>query len=267
MRRQFENAFTYAEFTTFLLTFMPIMASSRVLHAHDPVPRATGRWFRRFGRVTSALTPLWDFRVDGLPPEDIRECAGEPARAYVVVSNHLSNADAFLLSWLPWDMQWVGKEELFRLPLLGILFRLAGDIPLKRGSADSVRAMFSECRHALKHGLSIMLFPEGTRSKDGGVAPFKEGAFQLAIEEGAPILPVAIAGTQRCMAKNTMRLGKARAIARILEPIETRGMGEADVDALRERVERRIRAAAAELEAELMGRSAAAVAAEWAAVP
>jgi 1-acyl-sn-glycerol-3-phosphate acyltransferase len=188
------------------------------------------------------LTPLWTFSIEGEKPTDIDR------RAYVVVANHASTADPFLLSWLPWDMQWVAKEELFRAPVLGALLRLGGDIPLRRGDGESVRAMLSACRHALRHGLSVMIFPEGTRSVGGGVQRFKDGAFRLAIEEGAPILPIAIAGTHRCMPKGSVWFGRAHAVARVLAPIETRGMTVDDVARVRDLARERIAAALGELD-------------------
>ena len=245
VRRTTEGVYTYLEFAACALAWLPLLATSSVLHRHDEVPRHRGRWMRRFGRATSALTPLWQFEVEGKKPADIDR------RAYVVVANHASTADPFLLSWLPWDMQWVAKEELFAIPVLGSLLRLSGDIPLRRGDGESVRLMLSSCRHALRHGLSVMLFPEGTRSRDGGVRPFKDGAFQLAIEEGAPVLPIAIAGTHRCMPKGSPWFGRARAIARILEPIETAGLTFEDLPGVRDRAQAVIAEAVGELEATL----------------
>jgi 1-acyl-sn-glycerol-3-phosphate acyltransferase len=243
MKRSIEGIYTYLEFAACALAWLPLLGATALAHRHDTVPRHRGRWLRRFGRATSALTPLWTFSIEGERPADI------DARAYVVVANHASTADPFLLSWLPWDMQWVAKEELFHAPVLGALLRLGGDIPLRRGEGESVRAMLSKCRHALRHGLSVMIFPEGTRSADGGVQRFKDGAFRLAIEEGAPILPIAIAGTHRCMPKGSIGFGRARAVARVLAPIETRGMTTGDVARVRDLARERIAAALGELDA------------------
>ena len=124
-------------------------------------------------------------------------------------------------------------------------------IPLRRGDGESVRAMMSSCRHALRHGLSVMIFPEGTRSRDGAVSAFKDGAFRVAVETGVPILPIAIGGTHRCMPKGSRWFGRARAVARILEPIDTRGLGVADVPHLRDTAHARISTNVADLEAAL----------------
>lgn len=228
------GVYSYAEFLGAALAFLPVMGASHARHRGDPTQRIPGRWMRRFGRVTSSLTPVWQFSVDGLAPPDIL------SRGYVVVANHESTADPFLLSWLPWDMRWIAKDELFHLPIVGPLMRFGGDIPLKRGERDSVERMLAECRRTLDAGMPIMMFPEGTRSPDGHLLPFKTGAFQLAIEAQVPVLPIALAGTRNCRPKGSKWFGRARAHARVLEPISTRGLGPADVERLRDQARQRI---------------------------
>lgn len=233
--------YTYAEFGACALAFLPMMGLSYALHRGDPTQRVPGRWMRRFGRTTSRLTPLWKFSVEGPTPPDIDR------RGYVVVANHESTADPFLLSSLPWDMRWVAKEELFHLPVIGLLMRFGGDIPLRRGSGDSVRAMLDECRRTLAAGMSVMIFPEGTRSPNGALLPFKDGAFELAISMKAPILPIAVAGTRECRPKGSKWFGAARAMAQVLEPIETASLGSSDVALTREKTRERIAEALAPL--------------------
>lgn len=236
---------TYAEFFACAVAFLPPMGVTRLVHRHDPTQRLPGRWMRRFGRVTTSLTPVWDFSWDGTPPADILE------RGYVVVANHESTADPFLLSHLPWDMRWVAKEEIFKLPLLGWLMHAGGDIPIRRGDKGSVVEMLAECHRALAAGIPIMMFPEGTRSRTGELLPFKDGAFELAVSAGVPVLPLALAGTKNCRPKHSKWFGRARGKVRILEPIETRGMTAADVPALRDRCRDRIGRAVGDLRAEM----------------
>jgi len=231
------GVYSYAEFFVSAVAFLPLMGMSSLRHRGDPTQRLPGRWMRRFGRTTSRLSPVWKFSVDGTPPADIL------TRGYVVVSNHESTADPFLLSHLPWDMRWVAKQELFRLPLIGWLMRFSGDVPLRRGERDSVATMMAECRRTLESGCPVMMFPEGTRSPDGALLPFKDGAFQLAIDAQAPVLPVVVAGTRNCRPKGSLWFGRARAHARVLEPIPTAGLGPGDVAALRDRARDAITAA------------------------
>ncbi len=223
------GVYSYAEFGACVAAFLPIMAVSKLRHRDDPTQRLPGRWMRRLGRTTGALTPLWKFTIEGKAPDDIDR------RGYVVIANHESLADPFLLSWLPWDMRWIAKAELFRPPLTGWAMRLSGDIPLRRGEGESVRAMLAESERAIAGGISVMMFPEGTRSESGKLGAFKDGAFALAIRTGAPILPVAIAGTRQMRPKHSKWFGKAHACAKVLAPISTDGLAEGDVARLRER--------------------------------
>ncbi len=243
MRRVLLGLYSYAEFFLLALLYLPLMAVAVLLAKKDPGQRVRGQWMRRFGRLTSALTPLWRFTVEGEGPKDIG------SRPYVVVSNHQSTSDPFLLSWLPWDMRWVAKEELFKQPITGWLLKLGGDIALRRGERASVEEMFRECHVTLKAGVPVMLFPEGTRSPDGEVKAFKDGAFQLAIEAQVPVLPLVVHGTRACRPKGSLWFGDADAVAKVLEPVSTAGLTVADVPALREQVRARIVEALAAVEA------------------
>jgi 1-acyl-sn-glycerol-3-phosphate acyltransferase len=243
MKHVATGLYTYAEFGICLLAFLPVMAVSARRHRGDPTQRMPGRWMRRLGRTTSRLTPLWRFTIEGEAPPDIDHAA------YVVVANHESQADPFLLSWLPWDMRWVAKEELFRQPVTGWAMKLGGDVPLRRGDGESVRIMMAECERALRAGISVMMFPEGTRSSDGDLLPFKDGAFRLAVQAGVPVLPVALAGTRQMRPKHSKWFGRANACARILPPIAGASSGEEGVILLRDRARDAIAAALPDLRA------------------
>lgn len=246
MRRALLGIWSYALFFTVAVLFVPVLALVRLLCGdRDPGRRIRGRWMRRFGRWTSSLSPLWRFSVRGSPPADVL------SRAYVVVSNHESTSDPFLLSHLPWDMRWVSKEDLFRLPLIGFLLRCGGDIPLRRGERTSVLEMLAECRRTLAAGVPVMLFPEGTRSPDGRLQPFKDGAFSLAIAARVPVLPLAVSGTRQCRPKGSPWFGEAEARVEILDAVPTEGLGMADVPRLREQVRDRIAAGVERLRDEL----------------
>jgi 1-acyl-sn-glycerol-3-phosphate acyltransferase len=226
MRKVLFGLFTYLEFGALALAWVPVLGFVRLVAPNNL--RLRGRWIRRFGRTTSRLTPLWHFSVEGRGPADIRHAP------YVVVANHESTADPFLLSSLPWDMRWIAKVEMFKWPVIGWLMRWSGDIPLRRGDGESVREMLAEARRTLDRGLPVMIFPEGTRSPDGQLGRFKDGAFHLAIAAGVPILPLAIHGTRACRPKGSKWFGEAKARVRVLAPIATTGLGPKDVAALRE---------------------------------
>jgi len=245
MRRAVLGILAYLLAGSLIVAWLPILWVLAWWHRRDPVNRVPGRWMRRLGRSISRLSPLWTFSVDGTAPADVND------RAYVVVANHQSNADPFLLAHLPWDMRWIAKEELARWPVAGLAFRWGGDIFFKRGHRPSIVRMMRECRTTLDNGLSLMIFPEGTRSRDGNLLPFKSGAFSLAIDKQVPILPVVLHGTRNCIPRGSPWFGRARALGRILDPVPTEGLTEADVNRLTEEVRSRMERAHAELAREL----------------
>lgn len=113
---------------------------------------------------------------------------------------------------------------------------MAGDIKLIRGKRDSVVAAMESCADRLSKRVSVMIFPEGTRSEDGQLQSFKNGAFRLAIETGTPILPLVLNGSHSALTKGDWRFGVTDAEVRVLAPVETTGMTIDDVETLRERV-------------------------------
>ena len=208
---------------------------------------ASGRAFRRLAVAATWINPYWRFRTSGVEIHD-------PRRPYVVVANHESYADIFLVSHLKWEMKWLAKDSLFRIPVMGWMMRMAGDVPVKRGSRGSGFQALESCRDRLAKKVSVMIFPEGTRSHGDDMLPFKDGAFQLAISAGVPIIPIAIAGTRDAMAKGSFSFRRADAICRVLEPIDTAGMTSADSRTLREDVRQLIADARHELQLELSAR-------------
>ena len=205
---------------------------------------AIGWWFRRLGVAMAKVNPYWRFRRTGLRVAD-------PRRPYVVVSNHESFADILLISHLPFEMKWLSKVEILKIPLIGWMMRMAGDIPIKRGFGPSAAEAMERCRASLRNRVSVIFFPEGTRSVDGNMLPFKDGAFRLAIEAGVPILPLAVAGTRTALPKHDWRFNPARAIVEVLPPIETSGLTLEDLPQLKERVRATIQAARDALRAQL----------------
>jgi len=213
-----------------VVLWFPVLAVMRLLSPLlDPGLYITGLVFRKIAVVTATLNPLWRFRVTGVTVPN-------PRRPYVVVSNHESFVDILLISHLSWEMKWLSKVELMRIPILGWDMWLAGDIPVERGTRRSALEAIRQCRAVLAKRVSVIIFPEGTRSTTGDLLPFKDGAFRLAIDAGVPILPLVVRGTGTALAKHDWRVGPARAEVRVLEPIETTGLSGKDAPALRERV-------------------------------
>lgn len=178
-----------------VLIWLPLLAVVR-LTDRDPARYRTGKVFRKLGRSISRINPNWKISVEG--HEDI-----DDRNPYVVVCNHLSNADIPLISNLPWELKWVAKKELFNVPVLGWMMKMAQDISVDRQASNKRIGVFKECLFYLDRKCSVMFFPEGTRSRDGKLKRFSPGAFDLAIRENVPILPMVIDGTQQCLPKKT----------------------------------------------------------------
>jgi 1-acyl-sn-glycerol-3-phosphate acyltransferase len=235
------SVWTWLVLVLCIVLWLPLMLIVRLATApFDKGRYAVGYLFRQIARVTATLNPLWRFRTAGPVPAD-------PRRPYVVVSNHESFADILLISHLPWEMKWLSKAELFRVPLMGWLMQLAGDVPVKRGFGPSAIEAIARCREILAQRVSVMIFPEGTRSTTADLLPFKDGAFRLAIDAGVPILPLALHGTSSALRKHDWRFGYSRATVRVLEPVETTGLTPDDVSTLKARVREMIVAARDEL--------------------
>ncbi len=187
------------------------------------------------------INPMWRIRVGGRNNID-------PGETYVMVSNHQSGADIIVLFLLWTHFKWVAKRSLFRYPFIGWNMHLNGYIALDRSSTGSMKKMMVDAARILREGNSIMIFPEGTRSKDGKIQPFKTGAFYLALENKRPILPVAISGTSQAIRKGGFLINKNFNIrATVLEPIPYADIKDSEPRAIAEMVRQRIRAASGEV--------------------
>jgi 1-acyl-sn-glycerol-3-phosphate acyltransferase len=213
-----------------VLAWLPLVALVRLVTApFDKGRYYAGFLFRKLAVVHQRLNPLWHFKVTGTPPPD-------PRHPYVVCSNHESFVDILLLSHLPFEMKWLSKVEITRIPVVGWMMKMAGDIPLNRGVGSSAMDAMEQCADRLDKKVSVMIFPEGTRSATGELGKFKNGAFRLAIDKQVPILPVAVMGTRTALRKHDWRFGESRAEARMLAPIPTSGLTSKDYPRLRDEV-------------------------------
>jgi 1-acyl-sn-glycerol-3-phosphate acyltransferase len=131
-----------------------------------------------------------------------------PRGASIVMANHSSNLDPpVLIPLLPGRVVIYLKASLMRIPVLGYAMRLAGFIPVQRdGSVEGAKASSAAAQRELERGSCLVLFPEGTRSRDGSLLPFKRGPFFLAMESGAPVVPVSIVGATRMLPKGRLNL-------------------------------------------------------------
>ena len=179
------------------------------------------------------LNPAWRVRIDGR--ERIR-----PGVAYVMVANHQSLLDILVLFRLFAHFKWVSKIEIFRIPCVGWNMRLNRYIALRRGDRASIVKMMQACARTLAGGSSVMIFPEGTRSATGELQRFKPGAFSLALEAHAPLLPIVLEGTADALPKRGVVLqGRHRIAIRVLDEIPYASFAGATVEELTERVRAR----------------------------
>lgn len=187
----------------------------------DPVHLIARLWARSI--LAAGLIPV---SVAGL--EKIT-----PGAAYVYMSNHQSNFDIpVLLACLPVQFRWLAKAELFRIPIFGRAMRGAGYISIDRSDRPSAFESIDRAARAIRSGVSVMIFPEGTRSRDGRLQPFKKGGFVLAVDSGVPIVPLVIRGTHDIMPKGR-RMIRPRPVELIVcAPIATSGYSRESKDLL-----------------------------------
>jgi 1-acyl-sn-glycerol-3-phosphate acyltransferase len=220
----------WASYVLIVILWTPLVFFFRLATIRsDPDRYRIGRFFRNSAVLAGNLNPFWTFRiVDDVHPD--------PRRPYVFVSNHCSLADAFTIVRLPWEMKLIFKRSLLRIPLLGWQLKMAGDVPVVRGDKESARHAMEELRRWLDRRISVFFFPEGTRSADGTLGPFREGAFRLAIEAGVDVVPLAIAGSERGLPKRSIVFHPSTVTLTVLPPVSAAGLTTADARRLAEKV-------------------------------
>ncbi len=199
--------------------------------------RSVARWFFRlypFGRIRRV-----NVRASAFP----KPC--------VIVCNHQSILDVLIALTLPVNARWFIKPWILRLPLIGELNKLARNINVGDEPGDPERPKgFDTAREWLADGVNILIFPEGTRSPDGNLRRFRNGAFLLAIEAGVPVVPVVLDGTGACVRKGSIAVNHPDVVVKVLAPEPTSGLqGEVDAARLKARVHERMQAELAAIRA------------------
>jgi 1-acyl-sn-glycerol-3-phosphate acyltransferase len=158
-------------------------------------------------------------------------------QSYVIVSNHQSHYDVFVLyGWLGIDFKWIMKKELRKIPALGVACEKIGHIYIDRSNRQAALASIEEAKERIINGTSVIFFPEGTRSRDGSLRSFKKGAFRMALDLNLPILPLTVDGTYRILPADTTRLRPGRAKLTIHEPVPIDGLIQEDIPELIDKV-------------------------------
>lgn len=195
-------------------------------------------------KILLLLMPIWTIHIEG------REKA-KKGTTYVIISNHQSLLDILMMNSLRYKYKWVSKIENFKVPIIGWYLNMARYITIDRGNEESKTGMLDRSYRCLKDNISIMIFPEGTRSTDNEIGFFKRGAFQLAIQANTPILPVLIDGTGGILPKHGMIFGSGHHIRiKVLDQVNPENFGTDNPDMLALKFSTLMKTALKELRAE-----------------
>ncbi|OPL12995.1 MAG: hypothetical protein AVO38_03340 [delta proteobacterium ML8_D] len=197
---------------TFMLLFPAVLIASLV--------NASGNWIHRLGRLWAKII----IEISGVKIEVQGQRHIPVGQPVVFACNHASQYDIpAVLEALPIQFRFVVKKELFRLPLFGFGLRHAGYIPVDRSGGKAAMRSLQKAAKKVKKGTPVVIFPEGTRSPDGRLMPFKMGGILIAIKAGCPIVPVAIAGSHKVLPKGSIRVRPGRIRITIGLPVQTVG--------------------------------------------
>ncbi len=180
--------------------------------------------------ITSDITLLWNLamwgartgvRISGVKMQAVGREQLDARKAYIYMSNHVSNLDPpVLVPMLPHRISIMPKAELFKIPILSQAMRLANFVPVDRKNREAAINSVHEAVKVVQRGMSMLVYPEGTRSRDGRLLPFKKGPFHLALESGAPIIPVTMVGTHEAWPKGKFAIYPRTVTAIFHAPID-----------------------------------------------
>ena len=197
-------------------------------------------FFSRTGNGPHLLARFWANSILWVSRVKVRVSGAErldPEKSYIYMPNHQSNADIpLLLGRLPVQFRWLAKAELFKIPIFGRAMRGVGYISIDRSNRKSAFESLARAAATIRNGTSVLIFPEGTRSRDGRILPFKKGGFVLSVDSGRPIVPIIIRGTRDIIPKGHFMIRPAPVSMEILEPVETAGYTRKTKDQLLEKI-------------------------------
>ena len=206
----------------FFLVVLPVMFLGLLMLMVTNLFDRTGAFFNRVAAGWSRFSA----RVLGITVEVEGSEKYDRAQNYLVVSNHAGMADIpIVLGYIRLNLRFVAKEELGRIPVFGWALKGAGYVLIKRGQNREALQSMLKTVETLRKGASIHIFPEGTRSKDGRLLPFKRGAFIIAGKAGVPVLPVSIIGSHRITPKKSLKIRKGKVRLVIGDPIDPKRYG------------------------------------------
>ncbi len=198
--------------TMLLFTMLMIAHAISTLMGKGADGRAAHKFASIWGRLMIYLMPGWSCEVEG------REYLPRDYQPMVIVANHESMSDIWAIYFLGIQFRWLSKAAVFRIPVIGQAMRWSNYVSVDRSSRQSGAEALVESAKRIKQGLSMFFFPEGTRSLDGVIKPFKNGAFKLARDEQIPVLPIAIHGAGAMLPKHSWIPGRAHIKIKVLPP-------------------------------------------------
>lgn len=187
----------------------------------DPFNKIPNKTLRILAQLMLRVNPYWSIKITGADKEKIKDPT-------IVIANHQSFLDLPLLYLLPWNMKWVAKKGLFHIPILGWIIYMTGQLGIDRKSMRSARKLDALVR-PIKAGIPGMIFPEGSRSRDGKLQPFKNGAFKLAQKYNLKVLPAVLKGGHEAMPPGSWQVStKADFTISVLDPIDAQQFSSFD---------------------------------------
>ena len=228
---------SWIAFLTILLFFVELFLTI-LLFPFDPKRKVLHAQCYWWASGIINLNPFWTLSVNGLENIDKK-------KTYVIVANHQSLADIIVMYETRAQFKWVAKESLFSIPFIGWCLSLCKHIKLERGNLGSIKKVYRQAAEWLRKDMSVLFFPEGSRSKTGEMSDFQNGAFKLAIKERRPVLPILVVGTTLAIPKGSwIFTTKVHATLKVLEPIATEEFRPADFASLRDTVRDKLEDAA-----------------------
>jgi 1-acyl-sn-glycerol-3-phosphate acyltransferase len=214
----FYQPYKYLVFAPVVGVVTTVQASLAFVLSFVASPRTASRLSAvPWARILASAAPM-KVKVEGRENIDSRQ-------SYVLVSNHQSQFDILMLyGWLGVDFKWVMKQELRSVPGIGMACDRLGHIFIDRSNHAAAMATLDDAKKKIVDGTSVMFFPEGTRSRDGRLKPFKKGAFRMAVDLGLPILPLTVTGTRDVLPADTSDLLPGKASLIIHPPVSVDGM-------------------------------------------
>lgn len=243
MMPRLRGIFLLAFWFTAIALIAPFLIALVLMTKNENLIYAPVRFFIRAGLAMVQVR----VQVEGLDRLD-------PKQTYIFTPNHQSLIEVPLwVAYLGRNIAYLGKKEVFKYPIFGYGIRLVGVVPVDRSNSPAAVESAKLATENIRRGKSYVVYPEGTRSSDGGLLPFKKGAFMMAIDAAVPVVPITISGATRIMPKAQIKIFPSTVRVTIHEPISTDGYSKANIAELMHKTREKIFSALDEEEAELTG--------------